>query len=192
MEADAHAYFELVNDKRYDGTSRIYGPKGLPVEFDLMSGEEMDIEVDLPLVYSTNAGAGDEVRDFLRGSFSIASSRFVELVQQSGVQNLQIFPAEVRSETDGHIWHDYVGINVLGLISCAVLSESTYDEIMPGHYIFDELSIDANKANGALMFRLREHPPTIIIHRSVGRYILDQDPQRQLKGWSVRKINCLW
>ena len=59
---------------------------------------------------------------------------------------------------------------------------------MIGHYAFDELAIDASLINNQLLFRLQEHLPTIIMHRSVGRYIKDRDPEKTLAGWSVKKI----
>ena len=83
---------------------------------------------------------------------------------------------------------DYFGVNILGVVKCADLSQSTYDEIMTGHYAFDELAIDASLINNQLLFRLQEHLPTIIMHRSVGRYIKDRDPDKTLAGWSVKKI----
>lgn len=63
-------------------------------------------------------------------------------------------------------------VNILGMISCDDLSKSTYDENMPGHYIFNELAIHTEKkTKDILLFRLQEHSPTIVIHKSVLNYI---------------------
>ncbi len=181
-------YFTLINDISFESAISINEPEDLPIELDFIGGQRIDIPVDNPLVFTTNAKAGDIIRDFDDSSFLIMSKRFLELLQQADVDNLQTFPVIIKSEVDDTIWDNYFGVNILGLISCADLSKSTYDEIMPGHYIFDELAIHAEKADGALLFRLQEHSPTIIMHRSVGEYIMEQDPDETLLGWSVGEI----
>ncbi len=181
-------YFTLINDLLYDSDIIIDEPKDLPVELDFMGGNIINIPVDNPMVFTTNAKAGDVLRDFLKGSFTIMSKRFLTLLEDAGVDNLQTFPVIIKSKEDGTIWEGYFGVNIVGMIACADLPKSTYDEIMPGHYIFDELAIHAEKAKDALLFRLQEHSPTIIMHRSVGRHIKSQDPDKTLLGWSVGKI----
>ena len=182
-------YFTLINDIRYDSDKYLKDPVGLPTKFDLMSGERLDWIPDEPLVYSTNAKQGDELRDFSHSSFTLMTKKFFQLFLDAGVKNLQPVPAIIKSEEDGYVWDNYVGVNVIGVIACADLAKSRYSEIVPGaHYRFKELAIDATKCNGALMFRLEEHLPTIIMHKSVGRYIMNQDPDRLLKGWSVGRI----
>ena len=182
-------YFTLINDIHYDSDKYIKDPVGLPVDFDLMSGKRLDWIPDEPLVYSTNAKQGDELRDFLRSSFTLMTKQFYQLFLDAGVKNLQSVPAIIKSEEDGYVWDNYVGVNVIGLIACADLAKSRYSEIIPGDfYIFKELAIDATKCDGALMFRLEEHLPTIIMHKSVGRYIMEQDPDESLKGWDVGEI----
>lgn len=179
-------YYSLINNIRYDSNVTIKEPR-LPIEISFMRGEVITIAIEAPLEFTTNASQGDEIRDFLRGSITLVSKRFLEILQGAGVDNLQVFPAVIKSETDGTIWDDFFAVNVLGTIACADLDKSEYDEIMPGHYIFDELAIDENKANGALLFRLHEHTPTIMMHFNVGKYIASQDPDKMLNGWSVKK-----
>ena len=181
-------YFTLVNDILSHSQIKFKEPDGLPVELDFMGGETISLDIELPMVFSTNAKSGDKLPDFKKGSFTIMSQRFIDLLESAGVDNLQIFPIIIKSEVDGTVWDGYFGVNILGVIECADLNNSTYDEIMPEHYIFDELAIHAEKAQGKLLFRLKEHLPTIIMHRSVGRYIKDSDPEKTLLGWTVKKI----
>ena len=181
-------YYTLINDKLYDSEFWIHKPKNLPVELDFIGGDFITMPVDNPMVFTTEATKGDVLRDFLKSSFTIISKRFLEILQGAGVDNLQTFPVIIKSTEDGTIWEDYFGLNILGLISCADLPKSTYTEIMPGHYRFRKLAIDAERAKGALMFRLAEHIPTIIMEGSVGRYIMEQDPDETLLGWHAEKI----
>jgi hypothetical protein len=181
-------YFTLINDIKFESDIYIKEPEDYPSELHVIGGNFIDIPVENPIVFTTNAKAGDVIRDFDNSSFLIMSKRFLELLQQAGVDNLQTFPVIIKSEEDGTVWEDYFSVNILGLISCADLSKSTYTEIMPGYYRFRELAIHAEKAKDALMFRLQEHSPTIIMHRSVGRYIKEHDPDKTLLGWTVGRI----
>ena len=179
-------YYSLINNMRYESHVVINDPKGLPIALSFMSGSAISIELDNPLVFTTNAVKGDEIRDFLKGAITLVSKRFLDILT-GVVDNLQVFPAVIKSEVDETVWEDYFVVNILGIIACADLANSEYDEIMGGHYIFDELAIDATKTKGALLFRLQEHTPTIMMHFDVGRHIALQDPDKTLKGWSVKK-----
>ncbi len=181
-------YFLLENDSQFETGNYLNEPDNLPVELSFIRGDLITLNLDEPLVFTTNAQAGDELRHFLRSSIPIMSKQFVEVLQGAGVDNLQLIKAIVKSEVDGTIWPDYYAVNVLGLIACAELDKSDYAEIMPGHYRFRELAIDATKAKGALLFRLKEHSPSIIIHESVCQHIVDNDPDEKLTGWSVNDI----
>ncbi len=183
-------YFKLINDIGYDSPFVINDPENLPVEFHLLSGREMKVPVNLPLVYTTDAKKGDELRSFLDSSFTLMSADFLDLFKKAGVANLQTFPAVIKSTEDGYVWDNYFGVNIIGMIECADLEKSKYTEIMPGHYRFKELAINSARIpDGLLMFRLKEHLPTIVIHRSVGRLIKDTDPERKtFRGWTVGKI----
>ena len=182
-------YFILKNDISFESEFNINEPTDdFPIELDFLSGSVITLPIDTPFVFTTNAKSGNELRDFLDCSFPLMSKRFLRFFEESGVDNLQVFPAVIKSTEDGTIWEDYFVINVLGMIACADINNSTYDEIMPGHYIFDELAINADKAKGALLFRLHEHSPTIIMHKSVGKYIMSKDPDKTTKGWTVGTI----
>ena len=181
-------YFILQNDRDYESAVRINDPEGLPVDFDLMSGAAMSTQVVTPLVYTTNASKDDQICDFMDSSFPLMSDRFLELVKKAGVNNLQVYPAVLKSLTDGSVWNNYFGVNILGLVSCADLSRSTYSELMPRHYAFDELAIDVSKIDGAKLFRLAEHTQTIVVHGDICQYIVDNDPDFKLKGWTVGEI----
>ncbi len=181
-------YYILTNDISSDFDSTLNEPKSFPREVSFISGFIIANQIEEPLVFTTNAKSGDTMVDFSRGSVTLMSKRFLELLLKSGVDNLQVFPAIIKSEKDGTVWKDYFAVNVLGMISCADLSKSAYSEIMPGHYRFQELAIDAEKAEDALLFWLQEHSPSIIVHKSVLKTIVDSDPEETLLGWEADDI----
>lgn len=181
-------YFILKNNIFLEPEMGFREPESLSANVSFLCGKMITAAIDNPLVFTTNAKAGGAMVDFKDSSFPIMSKRFLEIMQASGVNNLQTFPLIIKSEEDGAIWDDYFVVNVLGMSACADLSRSTYHKIMPGFYSFNELAIHAEKAQDALLFRLQEDPTTIIMHRSVGQYIKSQDPNKTLLGWSVAKI----
>lgn len=182
-------YFSLINDRFYESNIYIKPPENLPIEVDLIGGDEVinfnNGENNEKLIFTTNATKGEKIRDFLRACIPIMSKRFLALFEGAGVDNLQVFPIIIKSEIDDTIWEDFFAVNVIGVIACANLEKSNYSEIMGGHYRFSELAIDSDKAQGALLFRLAEHTPTIMMHKDVGRYIMEQDPNETLQGWNV-------
>ncbi|WP_196137598.1 imm11 family protein [Aliikangiella sp. G2MR2-5] len=181
-------YYILKNNLLLDTDYRVNEPSDISEDISFMKGSVINQKIEQPIIYSTDATHGAKMLDFKDCSFPLMSEKFVSLLQEAGVDNLQLFPAIVKSDVDGTIWDNYFAVNILGVIQCADLSNSIYSELMPGSYIFDELAIDAEKANDALLFRLYEDKATIIIHRDVGRHVKSQDPDKKLLGWTVGKI----
>lgn len=140
-------------------------PENVAVDVNFLRGRLIEQTLDLPILYTTNAKSGDEIRDFLDTSYPLMSKRFVELLQAGGVDNLQLFPAIIKSEIDGSIWENYYVVNILSLKACADMDHSDYDEIMSGHYRFRELAIHAEKANHTLLFRLQEDATVMILQK---------------------------
>lgn len=179
-------FLELITDASIDfGINR---PDGLPISLCLISGATISDSIDNPFVFKTKATKGDILPDFWGSGFPAMSERFVTMFERAGIDNLQKFPAVVESEVDGTVWDNYFLVNILGLIQCADLLNSVYTEIFPGNYDFEDLAIDAEKAKDALLFRIQESPSTIIIHKIVGKYIMDNEPEEILKGWDVKEI----
>ena len=119
---------------------------------------------------------------------TLKSEVLLNLSLESGVDNLQKLPAIIKSDVDETIWENYFAVNVLGLIKGADLSKSEYNEIFPENYSFKKLAIDVSSIKDTLLFRLQESPSTLIMHRSVGKHIMDNDPDELIKGWDVYDI----
>jgi hypothetical protein len=52
-------YFTLINDISFDSAIYINEPEDLPTELDFIGGHIIDIPVDDPMAFTTNAKAGD-------------------------------------------------------------------------------------------------------------------------------------
>ncbi|WP_299220235.1 ankyrin repeat domain-containing protein [uncultured Aquimarina sp.] len=172
---DKNMYFILKEDASLDSEIKMNAPKDISSELDFLSGTKIMVPLDTPMVFTTNAKAGDTILDFNNGKIPVMSRRFIELLKGTGVESLQTFPIIIKSKKDGTEWEDYFAVNLLDVIACGTFPKSIFRENGPKHWNRCELAIDAEKADGALLFRLQEHLPTILFHRSVGKYIVDND-----------------
>lgn len=108
---------------------------------------------------------------------TLMSKRFVEILQAAGVDNLQIFPAEIVNERTGDIYRDFFVFNVVGLASCADDAASKSYPLADVKF-YDQLKIDPSRTQGLKMFRLAESRMDIIVSEDVAKHIMDAD----LKG----------
>lgn len=124
----------------------------------------------MPLVFPTDNTRNEPPGDFAGAVIPLMSSSLLEALRQSGIDNLQAFPAKLDNPETGESWSDYWAVNVLGFIACADLSASTYTEIIPAGdgtpplVDFLRLVLDEPKAQSLPFFRLAECPEYILIN----------------------------
>jgi len=91
-----------------------------------------------------------------------------------GVENVDVYRAELRF-LDGRLASDeYFVFNLLGAVKGVDLAKSTYDAGQPSTLLsmgFDSLTIDPAAARDLLMFRLAENITTIIVHERIKKAI---------------------
>jgi hypothetical protein len=115
-----------------------------------------------PVVYQVDleSGGSDLPTTFLPQP--IFSEQFVEHLGLIGVANLEVFPVVINDGQSESQISGYMLVNVLGMIACADLALSKFDEF-DGVYDFDELVIDPARARGPELFRLAEAADYIIV-----------------------------
>ncbi|WP_299433362.1 ankyrin repeat domain-containing protein [uncultured Aquimarina sp.] len=177
---DKSMYFILKEDTSLDSEIKVNAPKDISSELDFLSGTKITVPVDTPMVFTTNAKTGDTILDFNKGKIPVMSGRFIELLKGAGVESMQTYPVIIKSKKDETEWEGYFAVNLLDIIACGAFPKSIFRENGPKYWNRCELAIDAEKADGALLFRLQEHLPTILFHRSVGKYIVDNDPNDEI------------
>jgi hypothetical protein len=129
-----------------------------------------DEGAELPFRYSIEAKDGAPVLYDFYPSKNLMRQRLVEALQSAGVNNLQILPAAITNSHTGAIIDDYVVVNVIGMVSCANIDESSTSPLADVYY-FHNLVIDPARTRDMLMFRLAESPMEIIIHETVAQQI---------------------
>ncbi len=158
----------------------------LPKTLDFSCGREITQEVDTPIVFVSNAISRDNLPDIHLGEIPVCSKRLLDLFVEAGITGLQTFPVVIKGEKRSS-WGDFVAFNILETIACGDFPKSTFADNSPSHGVYCKLMIDADKAKDALMFRLQEHLPAILIHRTVVKHIIDSDPEDLIK-WEFSTI----
>jgi hypothetical protein len=144
----------------------------------LMRGKPLDVvadEVELPFLYTLEVAAGEKARVFdWYPSAYLISKRLARALQAAGVNNLQLFDSRLKHQRTKKNVPGYVTINVIGRIACAVPEANASMPLATKKY-FTKLVIDPTRANGQLMFRLKESPLLILLHESVVKRIDTKD-----------------
>ena len=93
----------------------------------------------------------------------------VDVIEKSGVDNLQRFAAVLRAPSGPPVT-GYSVVNIQGLVKCADLSKSKYRDVGGIGIVamaFRKLVIDEKAAGGQLFFRLGEAVSSIIVHERI-------------------------
>lgn len=121
-------------------------------------------------------------------SVPLLRNDLLEVIEKSGVDNLQKFPAVLR-QSGGPEVTDYSVVNIQGLVKCADLSKSKYRDTGGIGLIamsFRKLVIDDVAAGGQLLFRLGEAASSIIVNGRVKKEV----DKAQFKYLSWRPLSA--
>jgi hypothetical protein len=91
----------------------------------------------------------------------------------AGVDNLDTYAVEVRSETAPEVDRSFVAFNVVGVVSAADMGKSKFTPGGPQliQVDFSSVAIDPKKAGGHSLFRLGENVSAIVVHDRVKRHL---------------------
>ncbi len=150
-----HGYISATNNR--GGFSMIMG-NVLPKEF--------VSKMILPWTFNLDPGFEElNLSDYNTGVM-LLSKKLVETIQSVGVDNLELFEAEVTNEKTGEKEGDFYAVNVVGLVSCVAEDQSTSTPLADVEYIYD-LVIDSSRTKGFNMFRLAETRIDILVSEKV-------------------------
>jgi len=137
---------------------------------DVFAGSSWAPEPELlPYVFSVNNPRRAPLPDYISGD-GLMSRRLVAALQAAGVDNLQVFDAQLRDEAGGEPDQSYCVVNIVGLVAAADLSKSASLPLAQGH-VFTRLTVDPARAQGLPMFRLAESLIDVIVSEPVARAI---------------------
>lgn len=102
----------------------------------------------------------------------LMSDRLVETLKSAGVDNLQLFEANIVNQDGDAKIPGYQVVNVLGLVSAADEKASKSRPLAHVRF-FETLVLDETRTRGQLMFRLAESLNDVIIAAGVAKRVTD-------------------
>ena len=122
-----------------------------------------------PIAIDLYTDEGDAMVPMFNAGILVMSNHMINALLNSGVDNLQVFNAILRDKKNGKRYDDYSVVNIVGKVSCADLTKSTFsinDEPIID-VDFESVVIDESKTRNFLMFRMAECISGIIVHHSI-------------------------
>jgi len=116
----------------------------------------------------------------------IGKKSFYDDLVEIGIDNIEVHPVVINDSVNDRTIKDYVLLNIIGRISCAVMEESIYNRIndsadpydpYESMNIIDELVIDASKVSGHDLFVVHEDTDCIVISERIYKHL-------QIKGYT--------
>jgi hypothetical protein len=157
----------LDYEKDHDGRSWFSGNPFLPTS-DLPKFKQPPEE---PIkVYIKEGRENDPWPSFLHQPLPVMNTKLLETIRSVGVDNIDAYKAEFYYHDESLASSDYWAINLVGKLTVADLSKSTYDNEQQDRTVamtFETLVVDKKKTHSMLMFRLAENITTILVHERV-------------------------
>lgn len=142
-----------------------------------------------PLVFQSNFTKDEPPSHLIGSRFPVMSRTLVRLLENTGVDNLQTFPAIIKSKDAQTSWDEFFAVNIVGSIACADLDASEFRTISEGGpgirtlLVMKKLVIKKEAVpRDLLLFRLNEDPLWMIAHETVVR-ALKENPVDG--GWGI-------
>jgi hypothetical protein len=157
-------YFRMETDSR-QLTTFVVKDAG-PALYNLVEGAWYRVDDEwLPYKFTYHDPSGDLPIDYISGN-CLMSNRLIAALRLAGVDNLQVFSAELKDRDSGTINKDYSVVNIIGIVEAADLTNS---ESLPlgDKKIFTKLKLDDQKARNLVIFRLAESLIDVIVHEKV-------------------------
>ncbi len=152
------------DDQERAGIHTVHGLHGL----NWMLGSRFRTEPQSPIQITLDADHGVMVPMFNSGIL-LFSDQLLNAFYECGVDNLDVYAAELFNPLTKSRFTNYKAVNIVGLASVADLGKSDFRA--HGTPLidvdFDSVAIDSAKATNLLVFRLAEAVSAIVVHEKV-------------------------
>jgi hypothetical protein len=135
------------------------------------TGLPLNIAPKQPFVLKARAVRGYQgvPADFYNFRICLMSEKMVKALRRAGVDNLQLFPAQVLEQTTGQRWPIFA-VNIIGRVAAADLAASEwkcYEDPPIGSIHFENLAFTPQAGYSLPLFRLAENLDSIVISSTV-------------------------
>lgn len=127
-----------------------------------------------PVVAEVAAGYSGIMAEMWQTPVPLMTKRLHQALLGAGVDNVDVYAAEIIDPATGKKYSDYVAFNIVGKIAAADLQRTQVAPNSPDRMIsmdVDSLAVDEGATHGALMFRLAESVNAILVHERVRQQI---------------------
>lgn len=104
----------------------------------------------------------------------LMTRRLLAALRAAGVDNLEVYDAEITDTETGEVDREHVAFNLIGLVAAADMDASSFNEALEERLIsvdFHSLVVDEAAAQGLLMFRVAQCVTAILVHDRVKRAV---------------------
>lgn len=169
---------ECFQPSEWDDCAGVKTPRGIiPLGESWSIGRRFSVPPAEPISFEMMETHDDRLLEFRKSDPPLMTKRLLEALQNSGVDNLDVYQTVITHPTTGFQTREYVAVNIIGLVAAVDMDGST---VIGGNenglvdVDFEGVRIDPAKARGFLLFRLAESTNGIVVHRSVRDSLLGQ------------------
>lgn len=153
-------------------TVRITNEPELPPDADLwIDGQPLSADIGQPLLYEVEEGDEGEMGAFIDTAAPLMSKDLVACLRDNGVDNLDVYEAVIREVATGHEHSGYWAVNVLGVVDAADPARTAEISLEGLGTWIDRIVVDESAARQLLLFRMRQSPSRLVLHRKVKQAI---------------------
>ncbi len=123
-----------------------------------------------PVRAEIKPGYAGIMAEFWANPVPLMTKRLHKAMISTGIDNLDVYEAEILDPQTKTANHDYVAFNIVGKISAADLKKSQVDPGNTAQMIsmdLNSVSLNPGATKGALLFRLAESVNAIVVHQQV-------------------------
>ncbi|MCG8313632.1 MAG: hypothetical protein MI976_10480 [Pseudomonadales bacterium] len=125
--------------------------------------------------------SGKEMPDFFDSTVPLMSKRMVQAIESLGIDNFDSYPVIIKEQNTENEWHDYLAINIIGLVDAIDREKSDIDE--DDDYVFHSTVIDNSRTHGLYCFRLYRGSDLLVVHEKIAKALIKMN----LKGVLIIK-----
>lgn len=160
------AYFVMSVDIT-DTSARITSTSGLPRRArNWITGAALEVAVPTPVQFVIEAEDEGTLGAYYTTGAPLMSRELVDCLRSCGVDTLELHDAVITEEVSGTEHRTHLAVNVVGLIAMYGSAQKSSLEGL-STWVHRGATIDPAAAQGALLFRLKESPSQVVLHRSV-------------------------
>ena len=135
-------------------------------------GLPLKIDVPLPMQYQLDEGYPDGIVKMLYGNkaYPVMHQNLAKVLEAAGVNNLELFPAEILNPDTKVVYTDYLAFNIVGILSAMDVEKSVamdkYLEIG-----FESVFFKKETQSSLQVFRLAENCSAICVSESIKKAV---------------------